>query len=450
MPQIDMEKVKVENVGQMKFRDAQAKRTELLTTVNDYYKAKGDEPATGDEIKFVDAGLKAIEEIEQHISQQEEWKRLDERQKSKFALTGDPGPKTPPYEGKMGDAAKNAASVVLDNPEFKSWLEKVSSDGKGGFKPLADSDMIAGTGFPVIPFSKKDLVTDAMLTTGTLVRPDYKPLVDLGWPKLVMRDLMSVGTTNSSVVNYPRVNLRTNNAAVVPEATATGGSSGTKPESAWRIAPAVANVQTVAHWIPVTKSALADAGQLEMYLNNFLLNGLDQKVEEELIAGPGGSTHLLGLQNQVGILGQSPVAGADTPSSMINTALRAKVKVEDIGNRDPNGYLLNPNDWATVQLATAPGSGVFYYGGPAVIGPPRLWGLPVVTSHYQPQGSGFCGDFKQYALWDREQSNIKMTDGYMDFFIRNMVVILGEMRLANGILDANGICQIDFVVGPNS
>lgn len=444
MDKPDKEKIATD-VKKLNFRDAQARREELLGLANEFYKEIGDQAATSDQVEYVETINKTVEELEHHIKAQGDFEALRTRQTAAYGAGGGGGNNgAPQAPGQMEEPvkAKGAAQIILENPEFKSWFEKKTDDGRGGRRPLADSDSVMGS--PAIPFNKKDLVTDAMLTTGTLVRPDYRPLVDLGWPKLVLRDLMSVGTTKNPVVTYPRVNLRTNNAAVVPEATATSGSSGTKPESAWRIAPVTANVQTIAHWIPVTKTALSDAGELELLLNNFLLMGLDQKVEEELLIGAGGSTHLLGLTNQTGILGQP------FTTDMLTTTRRARTRVEDVGNRVPNGYLFNPDDWCTIELTTAPGSGVYYYGGPAVLGPPRLWGLPVVTSHFQPKGSGYCADFKQYALWDREQGNIKMTDGYMDFFIRNMVVILAEMRLANGILDANGICQMDLFSGPNS
>ncbi|MEE3918198.1 hypothetical protein V2I01_04875 [Micromonospora sp. BRA006-A] len=43
-----------------------------------------------------------------------------------------------------------------------------------------------------------------------------------------------------------------------------------------------------------------------------------------------------------------------------------------------------------------------------------------------------------------EQANISITDSHADFFIRNLVAILGEQRDAFGVLQPNAFVEIDM------
>ena len=73
-----------------------------------------------------------------------------------------------------------------------------------------------------------------------------------------------------------------------------------------------------------------------------------------------------------------------------------------------------------------------------------MWGLPVIESEFVPEGTAFVGDFRQMVIWDREETTIRATDSHSDFFIRNMVAILGELRAAFGVLRPAAIVEIDL------
>jgi HK97 family phage major capsid protein len=109
----------------------------------------------------------------------------------------------------------------------------------------------------------KALLTGASATSaGAMVRNDlYGPVTDLvPFREPTIMDLITVGTTESDTVEYVTVTSKTNSAATVAEATS--GSDGAKPESAMALAVATTSVQTIAHWIAITKRAAADAGQI--------------------------------------------------------------------------------------------------------------------------------------------------------------------------------------------
>jgi HK97 family phage major capsid protein len=63
--------------------------------------------------------------------------------------------------------------------------------------------------------------------------------------------------------------------------------------------------------------------------------------------------------------------------------------------------------------------------------PAMLWGLPVVQAFSMPPGDFLVGNFKLAAtLFDREEAQILVSTEDQDNFIRNLVTVLCEERLA--------------------
>jgi len=94
----------------------------------------------------------------------------------------------------------------------------------------------------------------------------------------------------------------------------------------------------------------------------------------------------------------------------------------------------------------------YYFGGPGgsyvsaggAAGP--LWNLPIIESEAIPAGTAYVGDWSKAILWDREQASITMTDSHSDFFIRNMVAILAELRVAFGVIQPSAFVRITLPV----
>jgi HK97 family phage major capsid protein len=254
---------------------------------------------------------------------------------------------------------------------------------------------------------------------------------------LTIRDVITNGNTDSDTVEYVRMTGQTNAAAPVAEATATSGASGTKPESTLAFAKVTTAVKTIAHWIPATKRALSDAGQLRTIIDSFLRYGLEEEVEDQIIAGDGTGENFEGIGTVSGVQAQA----FDT--DLFTTTRKARTKVRTVGRRTPTAYLINPADWETIDLLQD--NEARYYGsGPFALSPARLWGLPVVESEAVPAGTGYVGDFRLAVIWDREAASIQVSDSHSDFFIRNMVAILAEMRAAFGVLQPNAFVEIDL------
>lgn len=320
--------------------------------------------------------------------------------------------------------------------------------GSAQFKALMDSfggRIPTGARVHSDPIPVKALITGASSTSaGAFVVADQSGIVEmLGRRALNLRDLISVRTTGSDVVEFVRQTSHTNNAAPVAEATTAAGpgidldvqgetaslvlpeGSGVKPEGEWAFERVSTPVKTIAEWVPATKRALSDAGELEGLIRDELVADLADEEEEQILNGDGTGENLTGILETSGIQTQA----FDT--DIFRSVRKAITKARKVGRVQPNAVVLSPEDVETIDLARESGtSGAFLGAGPFAMGPRTLWGLPIVESEIMPAKTGLVGDFRKAVLWDREQATVTISDSHADFFIRNLVAILAEERVA--------------------
>ncbi|TNE75539.1 MAG: phage major capsid protein, partial [Gammaproteobacteria bacterium] len=98
----------------------------------------------------------------------------------------------------------------------------------------------------------------------------------------------------------------------------------------------------------------------------------------------------------------------------------------------PTAVLLNPADWFDIDTRKVGASDDRYVvGNPREMGQPRLWGLPVVITNSITSGTFLVGAFDIGAqIWDREDATIEVSRENSDNFVKNMVTILAEERIA--------------------
>lgn len=338
-------------------------------------------------------------------------------------------------QAKAAQAQLSIGRRFTESSEFKDWIKQVAPQGhipesfKGFHSPPLTLEGV----------SLKNLITGASDTQGgAFVSNDIlNVLVEASRRPLTLLDIITRGETDSDTVEYVRVTSETNAAAPTAEATAATGTSGSKPESAVAFVKVTESVKTIAHWIPVTKRALSDARQLRTYIDNFLRFGLEEELEDQIATGDGVGENFTGIANTSNTQSQA----FDT--SILVTARKARTLVATVGRSTPTAYVMNPLDWEKFDLMTD-NENRYYFGGPTTIGTPRLWGLPVVESEAIPEGTMYVGDWRMAVLWDREQMNISVSDSHSDFFIRNLVAILAEMRAAFGVLRPAAFVEVDL------
>lgn len=370
-----------------------------------------------------------------------------------------PPSKTSPFdtEGKDAEFAaamqyKTPGQRMTEDPEYAAFAEKVHSGAfRWTVKGLSRDEHIAGlqSRYQMKTLLQSGSPTDTTTNHGTLLlRPQrLDGFVDLLQAPLKLRNLINVGATDSMQIEWLQQDSVASGAAEVIEATATGGSSGTKPESSMSFSLQNTPVQIIAHWIPTTRSALADMSQLRTLIDTQLVEGVARRLNTQILKGNGAAPNL------AGILANSIQAQDDTVNSVsgarkIERIMAAITKIR-LAYLEPNAVLLHPNDFQEIRLAKD-AMGGYYFGPPSQVGESTIWGVPMIEDVTVDQGSPLVGDFQQATLYVREDVSLTATDSHSDYFVRNMIVVLAEGRYALAVQRPDAFCEVDFATAESA
>jgi HK97 family phage major capsid protein len=330
----------------------------------------------------------------------------------------------------------------IASPEWQAWYKQVAPNGhipesrKGLSSPPVEMKSFG-------LFRRKELIAGADATgAGAFIVPDdtgiYEPI---GRYPVTLRDLIAVRTTTSDTVEFVRQTKQVTEAAPTPEANvkyptgATGEIDGTKPQGEMRFERVTEVVKTIAVYVGATKRALSDVGQLRGLIDQELREDLVDELENQLFNGNGVGENFTGLANQAGTLIQA------FNTNGIITARQAITTLLVVGRQRPTAFVFHPTDWEAIDLLRDL-NGQFLRGSPFGGGPNTLWGVPVVQSFHIAQGSAWLANWRKMVLWDREQATISMTDSHDDWFIRNLIAILAEMRAAMGLIRPSAFVNV--------
>jgi HK97 family phage major capsid protein len=301
-----------------------------------------------------------------------------------------------------------------DVPELKSLGFEVANHPD--VKSYADGGCKGTIGFSV------KAITSASGVAGGLIRPDRQSdIVGLQRMQLRIRDLLTPGRTEGNMIEYAYQTTRTNAAAPVAETTA-------KPQSAYAWDVATAPVRTIAHWVPVSRQAMDDIPQLESLVDGELRFGLDDVEDSELLLGDGTGQHLNGLYTQATAYSQPAGTGVTSPTRI--DQLRLAILQVELADYAPDGIVLHPSAWAGIEL-TKDAAGGYIFANPQSVAGPVLWGKPVVPTKRIGAGNFMTGAFKLAGqIFDRMDTEVRISDQDQDNFIKNMLTVRAEKRLA--------------------
>lgn len=391
---------------------------------------------TADEKQQIENLLTEAKTVKAQIEKAESDASLRKQLDELGALFEDPQepPTQPTRKGTIGEQ-------FVNSPQWQGWMKQM-----GGRVP----EGARGVQSPPVKFKTllKELITGASdASAGAFVETDYTRIYEaLGRYPLTLFDLISRRTTTSDLVHFVRQTTQVQEAAGVPEANvttysgATGEISGLKPEGVSRWEPVTTPVETIAVWIPATKRALADVAQLRGLIDQELRDDCLEELEQQMINGTGIGGQLTGLANTAGVLAQA------WNVNLLTTTRQAITTLLVTGRQTPTAWLIHPQDWETVDLLQD-AQNRYYWQGPRGTGPAQLWGVPVVQCQSLTQGTGYLGNWRKMVLWDREEATITVSDSHEDFFIRNMVAILCELRAALGVIRPSAFVEVPFESG---
>lgn len=279
-------------------------------------------------------------------------------------------------------------------------------------------------------FERKDAPIDGAVR-GDL-SPDRAPTWGQRIPEIIYEPgqrqfnvmaLMSSMPTNSNLVEYMR------ETEITGDAGSQHAESHAKSQLGITFEKVSSPVETIAGWIPISRQVVDDAPQLQAYIDGRLLYRVQAEAERQILFGSGAGGELLGLMNTPGLQTIGAPTGNDTNLDQIRRAI-ARVRVNEYA---ATGIILHPTDYCEIELLKD--SELRYiWVNVNDNGVMRLWRLPVAESTVMNEGEYLLGAFGVGAqVLDRQAATIRISENYTDYFIRNLLVILGEIRLGMAV-----------------
>ncbi len=203
-----------------------------------------------------------------------------------------------------------------------------------------------------------------------------------------------------------------------------------------------AEIVTIAGWLPASKQVLSDHGALQGQIDSVLRHKCLSRLENRIVNGTGGAGKIDGLINQGTAFVESI---GTTPADIVGEAL---VTLADYGYQ-PGLIAMNPLDWFEIQITRTTTDEEYMFGSPTMPVPPALWNTPIVRSSSVPRGTVLVIDASYTTVLDREQISVMVSNSHEDYFTRNLVAILGELRAGLEVLDPSAvyICDISASSG---
>lgn len=402
------------------------------------------EERTADDETTIDARLAELNDITPQLHREE---RIEEAARTKTAERGtrasQGGQREERTEKRPDIDRRSLGRKFVDEGELDAYLKRGAKGSStpvevGSFWEPHRRGAILEHSADMSPDELRALIYGSALPAD-FVRPDVVPgIFRAGEPVSGIRSALLNGTTMSDAVISISESGFTNNAAEVLETTDYEAvSDGLKPESAITFTQVSDPVETVAHWIPITRQTLADAAQMQTYVSGRLIDGLNRRISNQLINGNGTSPNLSGILDRGSIqvaddtyFGTNPVQGAGSDNENLERIRRAKRLVRTTAHANPTFVALNPADLEVFETLTTTDGNYLLGNMSAGTGIASLWGLRVIEDEYVTAGTALVGDGSMACVWDRMQSQVFVADQHADFFIRNVLVLLAETRLA--------------------
>jgi HK97 family phage major capsid protein len=363
------------------------------------------------------------------------------------------------YSGKLTGEEMRFASAQIDPTSRKSPGQQfVESQA---YKALVDSGSLGTPGSKVdtglIQIAQRRASMQAAATdvihTGTggseVVQP-YRPpgILPLAQRPLTIRDVFpSEDMPSGDTIEYVAQVGFDNAAAAVAQATAT--NNGAKPQSSIRVEERSARATWIATWMVTSRQAVSDINQMRALIDQNGEEMIRQAEEDEFLYGTGVTPRLIGLLDDDNTgLQTLDLTGLGDLANLEGVRTARRMAVTGVGRIRPTFVIVNPIDSEEFDFLKD-NEGRYRAGDPfAAGGPdsPPIWKLPRVETEAIVEGTSLVGGRRAATIWDREPMSVKLAEQHSDFFIRNLLVVLFEERVALQITYPGGLVELTLSV----
>lgn len=315
------------------------------------------------------------------------------------------------FDGKMTKAAQTRQQQPPQR--VMSWGETFVRSAEFGDYP--------GRGTSPQVFVDGDVETRA-LPTG------LSDLVAAGWkPTPYRSDQTAPPAPTPLLDNITSIQVSNNAIEIVVWAKVAGGAAvvaekAAKPSAEYAPTVTPGTLDTIAVWTKLTRQLLEDENAVRTKIDNELRREVLRATEAAAAAALAAAT-------------------ATIPDAVVAGKLLDAIRV-GIGTVQAQGYLptavlLNPADWATMDLTVM---------GDTLNGPrinQTFWGLTPIPSTAQPAGTAVVGDFRAgVEHYYRSSVALYASDSAFDGdFTKNLFTLLAEQRSKTAVVQPKALCE---------
>ena len=322
------------------------------------------------------------------------------------------------FEGRLEAMSEKAVEPRIERLSLGKALAKTYTDNIDAIKSTIEKG------------GKLNLqVKDTTITadyTGDYALTDFDSVVDRTIRKRYgILENVNTGSTDSKFVTYVQQTADSNGTFTAE------GIAKTESSPAW--SEISEEVKKIATYVKVSKEMLEDLSFIRSEINNDLMTGLRESIEQALLSGAGG-TSIKGLINtSMGLPTYNGSFDDEVRDANISDLIRVVKAQIEASNFSPTHVVLNPEDIAKLQL-TKDSGGQYTY--PMFLpnqmgdGEMVIAGMRVISSTYMPTGDYLVGDMSKVNVKFRNNMTLEVGLDANDF-TRNMVTILAEARLVS-------------------
>lgn len=338
---------------------------------------------------------------------------------------GDPYRRRPP---------ETIGQAIAESPEWSAWADR---GGVGQFAARLD-------GLDIRAVTDMTLGTSGSGSTsgGALTRPERLGRVGQDFLDRHTFLIDELPVINVSQGNTEYVQDKTP-LADLPDAAREVAELAVKPQGGATFQVVNEAAAVIATWSNMTRQVMADAPQLQSYMDGRMRYSLKRRADKQVIAGTGVAPNLLGLTNRSGILTYAPGS-----SEARYRSIRHGVRLMEDAEATPEIIVLSPTDAELFDLSNDTSAGL--HAGDADGGALRngsgstAWGLRQVRSTAVASGTALLIDPTGVALLDRQQVTAYTSDSHGNNFTANVVTLLLEVRLGLAVFSPQSVCKITF------
>ena len=347
---------------------------------------------------------------------------FDEKAKEEFQNAGTVAAETQSQIDELGLNQREMAEQLLDIQQRGG-----ASGGASSVKSMGDqfteSDSYQSFVNGSTQKCRLEIKMATLLGGDATVAPDRQTGVVPGdFHIMTLESVFPNVPTTSNAIEFTRELAFTNNAAEAAEGAEKGETVNTFE---------LVNmpVSTVAHWLRISRQLAGDNVALAAYVNSRMVYGVNRRVETQLGAGDGIAPNISGILDAGNFTAHGYADAALGTLKKVNLVTKIIGDLWAVGAM-PDAILLNPADWAQIQMditdSSVNAARVNWVNGVQ----PLLNGLPVIQSNGITADNIAVGSFRQAGtIYNREGVIVEMSDSDDDNFTKNMITIRAERRL---------------------